>query len=290
VLALRGFWADAQNLYLMPVDVYAWWWLPFVFIWGLVVAGMVRTWRQQRGLAVTLGGIGIVATILAVGGPLNDWLASWVPFFGGYREPQKFVALLAFVFSYGAAQGAVALWQWLGQWGSRYQQITLIVVLLPLLGAPLMLGGFAGQLRPRDYPADWYALNSYFREHHAKKVLFLPWHMYMRFDFAGRVIANPADKFFDPVVITSGDPELKGAKSYGQTADQKYIGQALLPAAKKGGAIAGVLATKGVEYIVLAKEFDYKEYEYLQKQLGLKLVKDGPTLQLYKVESLRGGL
>jgi hypothetical protein len=288
IAALQGFWADAASLYLMPADVFSLWWVPFIALWVLVGVGVWYGWRTQRGLTIAFVGIMLVAGVLAAGTPLNDWLASWLPFFAGYREPQKFVALIVLAYAYFGALGVAALAHYMQhkKVTPQYRNATMATVLMvPVLCVPLMLGGFAGQLKPRDYPADWYALNQKFKtEHTTQKVLFLPWHLYMRFNFAGRVIANPADKFFDPPVVISADPELKGAKSYNSTGDQQVIERAILPEARQGGVHMGAaLQRLDIGYVMLAKEFDYQKYQYLRAQKDLQLVSDSPTLQLYKV-------
>jgi hypothetical protein len=94
VLGMQGFWQETRGLYVQPIEANAVWGFVQLFFFALVVAGIVAAWRAQRQLAICGIVVGIVSASQAVGLG-SDWLASHVPFFAGYREPQKFVALLA---------------------------------------------------------------------------------------------------------------------------------------------------------------------------------------------------
>lgn len=60
---------------------------------------------------------------------------------------------------------------------------------------------------PREYPTSWYEWNEIFAKEQPKpRVLFLPWHQYMAFDFTNHLaVANPAPVFFSNADIISGD-------------------------------------------------------------------------------------
>ncbi|HSE61706.1 MAG TPA: hypothetical protein VLA88_05425 [Candidatus Saccharimonadales bacterium] len=294
VLALQGFWADTKSLYIVPMDVYSWWWAPWLGLWLLVLFGVYKSWKVQRGLAIALVALIFIAALLAIGTagtlakPINEFLIHYIPFFAGYREPQKFVALIALAYAYFGAVAVAALAQW-AQGHAHNQKRAPFVVLpvfaLPFLAAPLMLWGFNGQLQPGLYPAEWYSVNDYLqRVDPQAKVLFLPWHMYMRFDFAGRVIANPADRFFANPIIISSDPEMAGAKSYTSNSDQQALQSSILPAALAGDKnVAKNLRMLNIRYVIVAKELDYKRYGFLGTQPGFSLVQETASVTVYKV-------
>jgi hypothetical protein len=292
VLALQGFWGDAKNLYLTPQDLFSWWWLPLCAIWGLVLLGIYKSWRAQKAITIAFGSLILVSAILAIGtagtaaAPINEWLAAHVPFFSGYREPQKFTALIAIAYTYFGAMAIAALALMLQRIDARKRlaAIALPLLALPVLAAPLMPGSFYGQLEPHDYPADWYAVNSYLRATAPDaKVLFLPWHLYMRFGFANRVIANPADRFFANPIIISNDPEMNGAKSTLPSADQQTVQTKVLTAGLQGSQIAPDLKMLKIRYILVAKELDYRLYDYINNQPDVTLIRETQTLKLYKV-------
>ena len=292
VLTLQGFWADSANLYLTPQDMYWWWYIPLGLLLFLVMVGIYYGWKTTKGLTVALLIMWIIAVILATGpsgtwfGPVNGWLQSSVPFFAGYREPQKFQAIIALVYAVFATIGVLYGGKHLDQWHRQLAESGgIVALLLPLTCAPLMFWGFHGQLRVSEYPKDWYAINEYFEQHTngSQRVLALPWHLYMRFGFAGRIIANPLDNFFKPKVIINTDAEMAQAKIDSRDPQTQTIAQ-LLQTAQSRSDMATRLQSLQISYILLAKEFDYKVYQYLDTQPGLRLLQETPTLKLYKVE------
>ncbi len=225
--------------------------------------------------------IGTAGTFVA---PINRWLVNDVPFFSGYREPQKFVMLIALAYAYfgGLAVGTIVQRLQTRKGVKEHAQtLAFMLCLIPVLCAPLMPWGFHGQLHANDYPVEWNAINDRLSAECAGncKVLYLPWHLYMRYDFAGRIVADPAPKFFASQIIASNDPELQGATPYAVT---------ILPAAEGGEDIGSALRQYGIHFVLLAKENDYRDYSYLDAQKNLHVVLDTPTLKLYEVSATHG--
>ena len=295
VLGLQGFWGDSKNLFLVPQDVFSWWRVPIILLWGLIVYGAVLGLRRQRAVTIAFGAIMVIGVVLAIGtagtfvAPFNGWLVHHVPFFAGYREPQKFVMLIALAYTYFGSVAVMSIVQLLQKnKGIREhaQTIAFILCLIPVFCAPLMPWGFHAQLHATEYPVEWNAVNDRLTAECRKdcKVLFLPWHLYMRYSFAGRIIANPAPKFFNSPVVASSDPELQGAAPYAASALQKSLGATILPQAAAGGTdFAHDIYSQGIRYIILAKENDYKKYAFLDTQKNIQAVLDTPTLKLYEV-------
>ncbi|MGF7229542.1 MAG: hypothetical protein ACQR33_06220 [Candidatus Saccharibacteria bacterium] len=296
VLSLQGFWGDAQNLYSLPRETFVWWWLPIVLLWGVICVGIVRSWRRERSItSVFLALIG-TSTILAIGSagtifaPFNRWIALHVPLFIGYREPQKFVVLIALGFAWFAGEGFAAIVASLQKNKQLKQHVVtlgFLLFLIPILTAPMMTWGFHGQLKASEYPVEWDAMND--RLHAACtgncQILYLPWHLYMRYDFAGRIIGDPTPRFFTAKIIASDNPEIKQASSYDMTTIQRAVQDQILPAASTNSAQFGeLLNTYHIRYILLAKENDYHRYGYLDKDKTLQMVFDRPTLRLYEVK------
>jgi hypothetical protein len=126
-------------------------------------------------------------------------------------------------------------------------------------------------------------------DHADYEVLFLPWHLYMRFQFAGRVIANPAGAFFDKPVLVSNNPEFGGVGPAVTDTRKQLLNNQILPAAPQGNNLGQQLAPLNVKYILLAKDYDYQKYAYLDRQTDLRLVVRGPTLELYRNTAWAGG-
>ncbi len=277
VLGLQGFWQDSRGLNILPNDLWGWG-LVQVAVWAILVIGFVRAWRAQRSTSMYFMAIGVIALLLAIGWG-GDWMAAHLPLLAGYREPQKFAALLVLAYAYGLVWGVV----WLVQKWS--QQLALAAVTLLLIAyTPTMLWGFGGQLRATQYPADWFAANAQLSQQTGQgKVLFLPWHLYMSYDFAGRIIASPAPAFFDREVITSNDPELAGVAPQTANITRQTIQDQILPGAAAGKPVATQLRNLGIEYILVAKQYDYRNYVFLHKQPDMIILRDTSALRLYKL-------
>jgi hypothetical protein len=154
-----------------------------------------------------------------------------------------------------------------------------------------MLWGFYGQLSAVRYPDDWFAMNRLLNQQPGNdRVLFLPWHLYMGFNFSGRIIANPAGDFFDRSVVMSDDPELSGVAPQTRNDTREQVQHVLLPAGAKGEAISSRLRAQGIGYILLAKELDWQDYAWLDRQPGIKLVRDSANLRLYRLTNDTIGL
>lgn len=292
ILTLQGFWADGKNLYTTARELYWWWWLPHGALLALVAIGISYGWRKVRSLTIGLLAAMAPAIVLAAGtqgtifGSLNQLLTNVLPLFAGYREPQKFVALLALSYAVFAALGVAYIWQRGLQAGRTIKTHDVIAgtITLAVLLSPLMLWGFHGQLSAVAYPADWYQIERRLAQDPQARVLSLPWHQYMRFDFAGRIIANPADRFFSPQVIMSSNPELKGLTHWPRTPEQAKVEDEILPAARLGyGRLGRDLDELNIQYVLLAKEHDFGRYTYLDNQQDLRLIADTQHLRLYKV-------
>jgi hypothetical protein len=283
-LGLHGMWTDREGLYRLAKPIY---WLPLLgLIWAVALIGAIQYCRRYRLEIALLAITAAIALVLAqgvMGSPfaaLNQWLYEQVPFFAGYREPGKFIGLIALALAYAFGLGAGWILERTRDRPWRDYLPPLLIV-LPLLYTPTMLWGAAGQLRSVDYPADWYALNRTLDAQKGEgKVLFLPWHQYMYFDFAGRLIANPASRFFDRPVIQGDNAEIGLIERQTANPTSTYIEQEIL--ADPTGA-AAKLRHLGIKYVVLAKTADYKEYGWLDSQPNLRLTSDTATLKVYEV-------
>lgn len=287
VLRLQGFWLEVRHMYFQPQYTVPLWWLLSLFIWALVVLGIVTIWlSRQRTIIACFGISAAIATFLAMG-LFNSWLAANIPLFAGYREPEKFVALVALCIvmfmSYGVATTARYVYS---QGGVKFLiGACFILFLLPVVWTPTIWWGFNKQLSPVRYPADWFIVNRQLNaDHQHYQTLFLPWHLYMYFGFAGRIIANPAPAFFDKPVIVSDNPEYRGSSRANSTYAKRTI-DLLLPTANVHNSLGAQLAKLNIKYIILDKDDDFSKYAYLHRQLDLKPIANDGTLEVYVNEA-----
>jgi hypothetical protein len=259
VLRLQGFWAEPRELFVLPQNVMPLWGVLMLLVWIFVVVGAVKLWGANRPFAILMIGCVVVGTVLATS-PLVQWLSQILPLLGGYREPHKFTVLVVLGFSVLAAFGALAF----VRRRKRRKGWAVACLGLPLLITPIMLWGAGGQLRPVDYPGEWYTLNEELKSNvvEGKKVLFLPWHMYAPYSFsAGRIIANPAEKFFEVPVIVSDDPEFANVAPNVHDPVRRQLANLV----QNPHNVSRQLQDIGISHVVLAKEQDWQEYDFLQE-------------------------
>jgi hypothetical protein len=208
-----------------------------------------------------------------------------LPFFNGFREPQKFVVLVALAYAFFAGQGVTALrdhYKRTRQWTRRTVALT-VTLLLPILITPTMFWGFGGQLQSHQYPTAWAAMNERLNKDHSKyNVLFLPWHLYMYYGFVGRIIASPATNYFDKPMIVSNQMELKDASPTSVDARKTQLSNIILPQAGRGTHLGARLAPLRIKYVLLDKDDDYSKYAYLNNQTDLHVVVDNANFVLYQ--------
>jgi hypothetical protein len=293
--ALYGFWGENEGRFMISKRIIPFWYIISIIIFLLVIWGIISNIKNKdrRTEIIIFISTAILAFILAVGvayGPMSKfmlWLYQKIPLLKGFREPQKFVALLVLSYAYLGALGMDDLLE-RARKAKRFPKflnmfLPSIFLIIPLIYSPIMLWGFGGQLKAVDYPKDWYQVNETLKaDKEDFRVLFLPWHQYMGFLFVWRVIANPAQNFFEKPIIQGDNMEFGQIYSQSNNPDSKYIEDNII---KKGANLENVgeiLLPLNIKYIILTKSADWKNYEYLDKQKDLKLFSETETLKVYE--------
>jgi hypothetical protein len=276
ILDLQGFWAEGKGLFVLPQDRLPGWGTVRLVIWILIGIGLVSLWRRNRGMFTGIVALAAVAITLASGFP-QDLLTA-----AGYREPHKFTGLVAFSFAILLALGTHAL---LGRMRRQslarysYSVAAAGVMIVVLLFTPTMYWGFGGQLTPRQYPEGWEQVNATLnRDRGDFEVLLLPWHQYMSFDFAGRIIGNPAPDYFDKPIISSHNPELDNLQP--SISKKERTVAALLR--HKPSDFSSQLARQGIKYVILVRDHDYRQYSFLNSRKTLRILTDTSDVTLYR--------
>jgi len=301
--SMHGFWRAG---YLYSQDVIPFYWLFFLFILYFALNGIISPREnvdlppQKRGLAgwvpISFFIIAAIGLLLAMGvsvkftRPVFIWLYFNIPFFSGFRDSQKFVALICLFYSYSGALGLSAI---TGTWWKRskiarkvYIAITIVAILTPLVYACTIFGTW-GQLKVTDYPRDWYAVNDYLNQDKADfNVLFLPWHHFMDYDWLPnkqKRLGDPAHLFFDKSVISGDNVELPNLYSQSVNPISKYM-EYLLGKGSDIHNLGELLAPLNVKYVILVNESDYKIYDYLYRQDDLEVLLKMPDIVLFRNE------
>jgi len=281
VIRLQGFWQEERYLYELPQNMVKGWGLIGLFIWVVVIAGFVHAYRRQRYLVALFGG-GIVAGIILACGALQPF-AVHASFLSGFREPQKFAALIALGYGVGMGLGVpVCIRSAQRRLRLLGHAVALLLLCVPFAFTPLLLWGAKGQLTPRHYPGEWYTVNQMLNKDTGNfQSVFLPWHLYMYYDFAGRIIANPAPSFFDKPMLVSDDPEYNGAGAANTSPAKQATGR-LLHDANRNPHLAKDLARQHIKYMLLTPQDDYYNYDYLNHTTGLQKVYSSKTIIVYR--------
>jgi hypothetical protein len=241
--------------------------------------------------------IGVTGFVLALGvatdytRPFFEWLWNKTSFFKVFRDSQKFVALLCLSYAYLGGLGINALANMLKQQMQRPFKIGLRILVILSLATPLIYSftmfGFYGQLGVTDYPEEWYEVNDYLnQDSNDINVLFLPWHMYMDFNWLPNTdqrLINPAQQFFDKPVIAGDNIEILSIYSQSSNPVSKYI-EFILPRGNEINNLGELLAPLNVKYIILVNEADYESYDFLYRQEDLKVEFQKSGITLFKNE------
>jgi hypothetical protein len=320
VLSLYGFWGDAQNQYVVQKAFVPWWPVLIVVIlilvgWGIFVSLKIplnppftkgettlrspstssRTKFRLDNLQWKTGIFlftSVISFILALGiawkplAPLNQFLYDHIPFYYSFREPQKFVALLCLAYTF---LGAIGIQDVLRRLKQKERKILHGIaagffVILPFLYSSGLFWGFHNQLYTTHYPQEWYEVNDLLNQDQKNfRVLFLPWHLYMHFDFAGKVIANPAPKFFDKEIIAGDNTQLGDIETHSFRPESKYI-EEILQRRKTIRDLGKKLVPLNIKYVILAKEVDYIYYTktFLDRQNDLEVIYEKGNLKVYQ--------
>lgn len=300
VLGLQGFWAERYDLFIMPQQVVpAWLWTVAVLsLLALVAYGAVRAWRDgNRSLVVIAGWMVVVGAVLAAGIG-NAWMADHVPFFAGYREPQKFAMLIALGYALllaPALQSLVVRLSSLSPFKPRPRFAMAVVAVLfiglTLTLTPSMLWGGAGQLKAVQYPAGWQSVDQLIPREKGVRVVALPWHLYLKMDFVGRVVANPVPKYYGydgRTVISSADPEFGGSSVTSGSAGTAEVDAAVDAALANPDTVAAgrdfaqTMRQQDVHYVILTKNTDFQRYGFVDDLPGWQRVYDDEDIALYR--------
>ena len=298
VMMMSGFWGKDQFRYVDLTQIKESWGRAFLLLLPVVLLGIYYGIRKKETEArnskrlLTIGVLILffISAILAGGiafsptAPISYWLFDHFPLYKGLRESQKWVSVIVFVYLSFLSMGFAELLK-IKVFEINRRVFLFFVGLVIIMQAPFLLWGYWGQAMPVQYPTDWTGVDQSLKcsktaDGANEQAIFLPWHMYMSFGWIGHIVANPAKQFFTCPTITSTAMEWGGIYDNSLDNDGAVIGSWIHSKGLTntiGGLDSGV-----VKYIILAKELDWKNYSWLDKLPGLKLVKETDTLKVYE--------
>ncbi len=145
-----------------------------------------------------------------------------MPALGLLRDTHRFLG----PFVLALVPGVAAATAWLDERARAGREglhvVALLVVVAPLLCLPTLAWGLRGELRPVDYPHEWFAVRQQVPE---GRMVVLPWRgSYRGFAWNDRVaVLDPAPRFFpgevlvdDRVYLDGPHPRLGGPAAAGR--------------------------------------------------------------------------
>lgn len=292
VASMHGFWLPFNYV----SNYLPFWQVFFIVILLVGVFGFVSKSRsaEEKVLKRSMIILALISASLATGisspffATTFQFLFDNLLFFRGFREPQKFVSLLVLAYSYLGGIGIIEISKKINR-ESILQRRNIIpsILLSAALIAPIAYGsnmffGFGGELRSIDYPEDWYEANNEISlDNGENKILFLPWHLYMPYSWVGRNIASPSSVFFDKPVIHAENIEVGDIYTQSNDPRQRYV-ETLLANRDKLTHFGELVSPLNVKFVVLAKEADYRTFDFLRNQTDLRIVYEGPTIVVFR--------
>jgi hypothetical protein len=307
LLGLYGFWAENTGVFTSMKTFAPFWPLILAVLLALTAIGAAWALKQRRDqLGAWVAGLLIAAGIalvleMGVSSPVTRELVTWLdttfPVYRGMRDAGKWAALLALVYSQLIALGTAAILGWIrtrpmpkvrSEWiGSAAIGVLLA---LPLFYGNGLLFGMHGEIKPSQYPAGWYAADRMLlSDSHPGRTLFLPWHEYMSWSFVrnqNNVVCCPAPTFFSTPVLADTNPELPGGAP---PSDPDQVAVSELVRMGDQGHWAKVLAGHDIKYVLLAREVDWKFYDFLNRQPDITLVTDYGSIVVYRNDLIARG-
>lgn len=287
VLSLYGFWDITVPL---PKDSFPLWYGVTIFYILISIVGALILLRTKKTLPLFL--VTVIIPVIIIGAGYSSEFSrsvisilAHIPGFKGLRDTEKVLGLLAFFYAFFVPWGLAKLSEVFSASGfpkSRYLLSGITSIFIGL-SVSTMFFGFSGFIKPSVYPASWQEARTILSEDGGNRVLLLPWQKYLPISFAeGRRILNPSFSYFLPQGI--GSTYAENAYLYHEGEDPYFLPVTyLVHAIEDRDTIIGDLKEDGITHILLIKEGNYEDYDFLGSLRSLSEVLEGEDIILYQI-------
>jgi len=293
VLTLHGFWGEHEewvNRFVLPKDGGWTYGIALVLLYSLVIVGICIGLKDKkiRGRVVVMIGITVLAVIFSCGvgegifKNLNLWIFDHVYFWRGFRDSEKWSALIALGYALFAGLGSMKILSYFKQ--AKNKRIALYILLaIPLLYTPMMLFGFAGQLKTAQYPNSWSEVNNVLKKDKNCRAIFLPWHQYYSLKFNDDILtANVSGNYFDCDIVRGQNMELGSIVSQGGNGPEYDTIEGLVTDNNANpDATIQSLRQMGIKYIIFTSDIageDQYGYPFLGSKYSQNVIDRGDIL------------
>ncbi|MBD3355142.1 hypothetical protein GF361_04105 [Candidatus Woesearchaeota archaeon] len=205
IMGMWGFWRETgfKTTYkLLPLGL----WYALTLI--LVVLMLIGYYSSENRFFFSLWWIGVV---FATGfshpytKPFFSFLFNYLPFFNGFRDSHKFVALIALSYAYLCPLGL----RLITKKSKKLKKILYLLFISIILLYTFPLIGLWNQVNPAYPPSDYLDANDFLsKQNITGHIIYLPWEGYLTYNWTinstpdGRT-AVPINKFIQPLVLVS---------------------------------------------------------------------------------------
>ncbi len=289
VAMMSGFWGKDQYRYADLTQIKNNWGRSFLFLLPIIIYGFYSGIRKKENRLFSTGLfiLFLVGVVLASGISVSyfqnftHYLFEHIPFYKGFREPQKWVAVIALVYLIFLSIGIKEFLKNKTFLIHKYAFLIFLGTII-IMQAPFLLLGLGGQVKPVFYPEDWYQVNNEIECAKEERAVFLPWHLYMSFNWTGRVISNPAKQFFTCPIISSTAIEWGGIYDNSRNEVSLKINQWIK---EQGSNDLFKNNELNIKYVIIAKELDWENYFWINQIPDLKLKGETKTLKIYEIQN-----
>jgi len=151
-------------------------------------------------------------------GKIFEVLFANVPFFNGFRDSHKFVALIALAYAYFLPNATEAINKNLMKLKVKLGKILSIVVIIGLIalifGLNFAMINLHGQVKNVEYPRSYQEVNEFFNSREIDgKIVYLPWQGYLSYNWSRDVSSDGRIGAFANGIIDKG--VISGPDEYG---------------------------------------------------------------------------
>ncbi len=299
MLSVTSMYGFFRTGYMYPITEFPSLIIIFFLFLFLSVYGLISYLRTPKApAAITMAIAAVISVLFATGiaSPLTAGLYTFMfdnfPLFNGFREPQKFVALLVFAYSFLGGLGILQLQSHLtGSSGitrgkmRKYIIAAIAVIVAVALVSPFVysymeINSFNGQLTSAQYPSSWYRAEGIMNSNTSDySVLVLPWHGYMYYNWSGTKFASPFNSFFRQNLVSGGRNTYVGGEGSSQLFSPLVL--SILNQRNNISRLGNLLSLMAVKYVFLSKSADYWNYSFLYHQSDMRLVENTTTSALF---------
>jgi len=291
---MHGFWREG---FTHTKDVFEFWPIFYLMIAMVSFIGLLALIKENRAYALFLASLFLISLFLALGGDApHAWtysaIESIVPIHFIFRDSQKFVGLLCFVYSVLGAYGVHYLME---KTGSKKTALLVMLLAVPII-YNFGFFGLLGQLGPTQFPEEWAEADRIISgDNVSGRILVLPMHMYNTYAWANgnqKTLGNPETQFFSKPVIVGRGIETANVENDISDPVREYVGY-MFDNRQYINNTAEMLLPLNARYILLSKEDeDSIHYLYLFHRArgveNIELVYEGDSLYLFRNTLVKG--